>query len=800
MTGVALDREALALFEAYLEAEPADSEAWLNLHTAGRPDLLARINSFLAAETQISLHTGGAVSAVEPEGPPPTRLAGYNIVERVGAGGMGTVFLAKRDRGDFEHLAAIKIIRPGLLSQRLVDRFLRERQILAQLRHPNIAQLFDGGATEDGSPYIVMEYIEGTGILAWAEAANASRKERIGKLLQACSAVSFAHANLIVHRDITPSNVLVTSAGIVKLIDFGIARPAGVSDPQPPPPSSSSGSASSLRTLSLTPGYAAPERMTGAEPTTAADIYSLGKLTQKLLETEKPDKELHAIIARATAHEPRDRYASVDLFAADIRAWNEGYPVTAFAGSGSYAFGKFIGRHKRVAWATGLGFSLLLAAFAGTGVAWFLADRARAAEAQRFEDVRSLANYLLFDLNEQLRTVPGNTTARADLAQKAQTYLDTLAATPNANRDLRVETAKGLIRLAEIQASPLERNLGQDKFADENLEKARVTLASVRSEFGDAPDVAIAEGQIEAIASLVEFYKHTDADKSLKLLEAGKASLARVPEASRDRNWRDVQRDLSRVEMERHTANEEFDALIAAADSHDAMVDAWPEREQGDDAEMIEHAYASYNRGLAWHLMERHAEGYPVMRAAHDVFVAAEQKAPGNPFLLYMIGWSGADAYAAAAQIDKAVEAEDLLVSAQRAASKLVQIEDRDESARVLNVMVGETYAQHLANVGRFPEAIAEQKRIVAAKIADMDETSSGADAGWGELILGTIAKQAGDRQLACESYTSAEARFTKADAAKRLVAFHQAFLPGLRASIALCKAGRPLKEFQPLR
>ncbi len=799
MTGVALDREALALFEAYLEAEPADSEAWLNQHTAGRPDLLARINSFLVAETQISLHTGGAVGAVEQEGPPPTRLAGYNIVERVGAGGMGTVFLAKRDRGDFEHLAAIKIIRPGLLSQRLVDRFLRERQILAQLRHPNIAQLFDGGATEDGSPYIVMEYIEGASILGWAETANASRKDRIEKLLQACSAVSFAHANLIVHRDITPSNVLVTSAGVVKLIDFGIARPAGALDPSPAPPSAS-GSASSLRTLSLTPGYAAPERMTGAEPTTAADIYSLGKLAQKLLDSEQANRELQAIIARATAHEPKDRYASVDLFAADIRAWSEGYPVAAYVGGGGYAFGKFIRRHTRAAWAVGAGLTLLLAAFAGTGVAWFLADRARAAEAQRFEDVRALANYLLFDLNEQLRTVPGNTTARADLAQKAQTYLDNLATTPNANRDLRVETATGLIRLAEIQASPLERNLGLDRFAGENLQKARVMLAGVRTEFGDAPDVAIAEGQIEAIASLIEFYKHTDADTSLKLLEAGKAAIARVPEAARDRDWRDVQRDLSRAEIERHTANEEFDALVVSADSHDAMVNAWPADEQASDAAMIEHAYAAYNRGLAWHLTDRNTEAYPAMRAAHDVFVASEKKSPGNPFLLYMIGWSGADAYAAAAQLDKAVEAEDLLVSAQQASRKLVQIEDRDESARVLNVMVGETYAQHLANVGRFPEAIAEQKRIVAAKIADMDETSSGADAGWGELILGTIAKQAGDRPLACESYTSAEARFTKADAAKRLVAFHQAFLPGLRASIILCKSGRPLSEFKPLR
>ncbi len=128
-----------------------------------------------------------------------------------------------------------------------------------------------------------------------------------------------------------------------------------------------------------------------------------------------------------------------------------------------------------------------------------------------------------------------------------------------------------------------------------------------------------------------------------------------------------------------------------------------------------------------------------------------------------------------------------------------MQIEDRDESARVLNVMVGETYAQHLANVGRFKEAIAEQQRIVADKIASMDATSSGRMQD-GELILGTIAKQAGERTLACESYTSAEARFAKAAMEGRLVAFHEAFLPGLRAAISMCKAGRPLSEFKPLR
>jgi serine/threonine-protein kinase len=198
--------------------------------------------------------------------------------------------------------------------------------------------------------------------------------------------------------------------------------------------------------------------------------------------------------------------------------------------------------------------------------------------------------------------------------------------------------------------------------------------------------------------------------------------------------------------------------------------------------------------------MEREAEGYPAMRAAHDALVAIEARAPGNPDLLYQIAWAGADAYAAAARMGKEVEAEDLLTSAQAMARRLVEIADKDDSAIVLGYMVAEAYSQHLGNVGRFDEAIAEQKRILAMRLAEMDETSSGAHAGWSELLLGQIAKQAGDRVLACQSYIGAEARFAKADVAGRLTEFHRDFLPGLRAFIESCGNGTPLKDFGLIR
>ncbi|MEZ5938075.1 MAG: serine/threonine-protein kinase [Hyphomonadaceae bacterium] len=794
MTDPELDREAITLFEELLETDPADPDAWLNERTAGRDTLRARVQALRSADLAATLATGGALNHVT-DAPPPERLGAYRIGERIGAGGMGSVYLATRDRGDFEHTAAIKIIKPGLLSERLVDRFRRERQILAQLRHPNIAQLFDGGETDDGSPYFIMEYVDGLPLLRWAESVEASREQRIDMLLQACAAVAFAHANLIVHRDITPSNVMVTPEGVVKLIDFGIARPTGLNLPPINPPSEGG----SLQTLSLTPGYAAPERMTGAEPTTATDIFSLGKLAARLLEDDVNNPELAAIIARATRPNPEDRYGSVDRFAQDLRAWRDQRPVSSFSGGPGYAFRKFVARHKKTTFFSSAAVVLLIAAFAGTTVAYFAAERARAEEAQRFQDVRNLANYLLFDLNDQLRKVPGNTSARADLAARAQTYLDTLAASKNTNRDLRLETANGLIRLAEIQGSPVERNLGLGTDAKTNLVRAEAILGDLHKE-SDSPQIALAESRIDATLGLIAIYRDNDAETSLDRFARGQAALDRVADGQRDAKWRQAQAELTRNVMDRQSYNEEYDDLLAAADAQEAFLDSWPDDERASQIARLERAYAWYYRGSAQSLIEREAEAYPELRKAHDAFKTMEAETPNDTQLLYMIGWSGAEGYAAAARIGKVDESADLLFSARDAVKRLAAIEDRDESAKIMLITIEETYAQHLADIGDYPAAIEAQKHLVDIQIADMDETSAGTDVGWSEMILGGIAASAQDRKLACDSWTSALTRFNQAQANERLSAFHASFLSGLRANVERCRRGVPVTEFGPLR
>jgi serine/threonine-protein kinase len=468
--------------------------------------------------------------------------------------------------------------------------------------------------------------------------------------------------------------------------------------------------------------------------------------------------------------------------------------VSAFEGGGGYGFGKFIGRHKRATWMTGLGLALLLAAFVGTGFAWFRADRAREEEARRFEEVRQLANYLLFDLNDQLRRVPGNTLARADLALKAQGYLDALSRAEGASRDVRMETALGYLRLAEIENSPVNRNLGLTEEARGNLQRARDVLAAVEAQ-PVSLDVIALRARVDATDSLIAFYEETNEEQARALLDGATASLEAVASAERSSVWRLARRDVSRAEMEFLSDNEQMTELKTAADAHDALVDAWPQG-MPEAAAAEERALAQWYRGLSFTYTDNDAGAYPELVKAFDAFVAAEKARSSDPDLLYWIGWSGLEAYAAGQRIGENPEA--LLTESVEAAKRLVAIEDRDESAKRLNIAAGETYAQHLSNTDRHPEAIAEQRRIVEVKRAA--KPAPDADLAWSEMILGLIARKAGNRALACETWTTANDHFTPVEQAGQLIAFHAAFLPGLRTNVDVCKAGKPLSAFVPLR
>jgi serine/threonine protein kinase/tetratricopeptide (TPR) repeat protein len=384
-------QQVKGVLEEALERDPGEREAFVAAACVGDRELRDEVESLLAAEnvTEDFIETPLVQFRVsEPPLEPLTvgeRVGAYRILQEIGRGGMGSVYLAARADEAFEKRVAIKVIRRGMDTEEVVRRFRSERQILANLDHPNIAKLLDGGATEDGRPYFVMEHIEGRSIDEYCKAESLPLRKRLDLFLSICSAVQLAHQNLIVHRDLKPGNILVTADGTPKLLDFGIAK---LLDPAEAP-------MTRLGTRPMTPEYASPEQLNGALVTTASDVYSLGVLLYVLLTGRSPyrpspaDREalaraireeippkpssivvqsgemipqvpegdrrvlrkrlagdLDNIVLMAMRKEPERRYSSVDRLAGDLRRYLDGLPVVASRDTWRYRARKFVGRHR----------------------------------------------------------------------------------------------------------------------------------------------------------------------------------------------------------------------------------------------------------------------------------------------------------------------------------------------------------------------------------------------------------------------------------------------------------------------
>ncbi len=342
-------------------------------------------------------------------------LGPYKLLRQLGHGGMGAVYLARRDDDQYEKLVAVKVIKRGMDTDEIVRRFVAERQILAVLDHANIGRLFDGGVTADGRPYLVMEYVDGLPITGHSDAHRLTVNERLRLFLQVCNAVQYAHRNLVVHRDLKPANIFVKADGTVKLLDFGIAKLLG--DPAHSILETSDGA------RILTPAYAAPEQLRGRAISTATDVYSLGAVLYELLAGQKPfdvsslsaaeaavvvcneppvrlsiatrtsehaahpsdtvaekrsctsgrlRKTLHGdlenIVHLALRKEPDRRYPSVEQLANDIRRYLDGLPVHARPDTLVYRTRKFAARHR---WSVSISVSMALMLIALTTMLFF---------------------------------------------------------------------------------------------------------------------------------------------------------------------------------------------------------------------------------------------------------------------------------------------------------------------------------------------------------------------------------------------------------------------------------------------
>jgi serine/threonine protein kinase/tetratricopeptide (TPR) repeat protein len=420
------------IFQAAVARPAGERTSFLDHACAEDSALRAEVERLISAHERVTGPIEGTAIAsaatwLEEEMPAPVagmRLGSYRVEREIGRGGMGTVYLAHRADGQYEQKVAIKLIKRGMDTDLVIGRFRAERQILASLDHPNIARLMDGGTTDDGRPYFVMEYIQGKPIDEYADTHRLTIPERLRLFLQVCEAVAYAHTRLIVHRDIKPVNILVTPDRVPKLLDFGIAKVLH------PAADEATGSVTGLRLL--TPEYASPEQLKGHSATTVSDVYSLGVVLYEMLtgrspcpprsrapadvaeavQTTRPERpslvvtrpdaaanatprraglssdratatgiastaslgrllrrDLDDIVLTALRKEPERRYGSVESFAEDIRRHLDGLPVRARSDGIVYRTGKFLRRNRSSVLAAGLA-AVVAVAVAGAFVAF----------------------------------------------------------------------------------------------------------------------------------------------------------------------------------------------------------------------------------------------------------------------------------------------------------------------------------------------------------------------------------------------------------------------------------------------
>ena len=817
MTTDDMEKRVLQLFDAAQDI-PSDVRAdWLREQAGEDTALLARLEGLLAADAAAAnvLRTGGAKQAFEDEVGTVKRAGAYRVTDLIGRGGMGDVYKGQRDQGDFEHEVAIKVIKPGLLSKSVEARLKAERQILADLNHPNIARLFDGGELEDGSPYIIMEYIEGEPVTHWVEAQKLSLPDRLWLFCDLCRAVQYAHQNLIVHRDITPSNVLVTKEGVIKLIDFGIAKPQDVfvdtgQDLQMPS-SEFVGSKPSLASFSFTPGYAAPERAEGAKPNILSDIFSLGKLLAHIIPDGRIKRDLRAIVSKATEANPAERYVSVDNLRDEVVRYLNDYPVEAVHGGGGYRFSKFFKRR----WLTVTGVSAVAAGLVGglavtTGL-YKEAEVARVEADGRFEDVRELANFMLFDLYDELEVVPGNTKAMSKLADEAQAYLEVLSKSGRADLNLQLEAASGLNRVANILGSPAQKSLGRRAESRAVFKSSYDRLKALYKENPDNPDITRALAQsafdnnvFQYIAEDISETSFAFAEESVRLYDA----LLALDNNEADR----IARVLSAISAARPLIYmEREDESLSRYDALEGEVMALVSTAEDEVAAMRMAASYYAERGNSTTLYvantlkraaangEEETEGdytlaiEHLLKAIEYLEVINERDADNVASNLDQLGKTYFRLGLAYAWAKEHQSSEEVLVKSEDYFNALLRNDPENRQALRLVIAVRTQRAQALWRLSRVEESIAINEEIITIyqelREAEPDSAGHVRDFGSAYLLAGNAYAEAGDFREMCNKFNLGRLQFIELEERFGIVeSDRRAFLDPLTANVQRCK------------
>jgi serine/threonine protein kinase/tetratricopeptide (TPR) repeat protein len=535
------------LFLAAADLSGPQRDQFLDTACTGEAQLRAEVESLLRADHRGAEAISAALAdeaalmletdSLDPENLDGERLGPYRVIREIGRGGMGVVYLAQRDDDQYHKQAAIKVVKRGMDTAEVLARFRSERQILANLDHPCIARLLDGGTTLDGRPFFVMELVEGQPADVFCNQNSLDIEARCRLFLRFLDPVAYAHRNLVVHRDLKPRNILVTPDGTPKLLDFGVAKLLSAD---------AGGHLTTFVARPFTPEYASPEQVQGLPVTTATDVYALGAVLYEMLtgqraqpvatltplevhravcdtEITRPsvavpglDADLDNIVLMAMRKEPARRYHSVDQFADDIQRYLDRRPVLARQDSFAYRSGKFLRRNRLpIAAASAVFLSLVAGLVVSVAQShraeaarrasevqreaavfqFRRAETAREAEAQqraraeqRTTELIELANRTLFDVDDSIQSLPGAVSARRTIVRTTLDYLEGLQQDIGLDDRMRMVLSAAYYKIGIIQGAPTSSSLGDYPAAEESVRKSEALLEPLHQQNNRDPD------------------------------------------------------------------------------------------------------------------------------------------------------------------------------------------------------------------------------------------------------------------------------------------------------------------------
>jgi serine/threonine-protein kinase len=696
------ERRALDAFDAALGWPEEERAARLRLLFADDVALVSRVERLFAAQGDAHLMR---TRLLEPAGPAPElafpkRVGAWRLAGQIGQGGMGTVHRGERVEGGFEQTVAIKLIRGGLFSGAAAVRFAQERDILARLHHPHVTRLYDGGVTADGQSYIVMELLGGLPITEHANQLGLDLHARLALVCDVCDAAGYAHQQGVVHADIKPGNILIDPTHGVKLLDFGISAMAAADHPA---------------AAACTDAYASPQQRHGARPTPADDVFALGCLLAALTQGCVQTAELRAVIGRARAAEPRDRYASCGALADDLSRMRRFYPVRARPATQWRGLTFFWRRHRvasaaALAAAVGLAFGLVV-----TTTLEIRAQAARAQADQRFVEVRALSRYLLDEVTDQLQAFPGTSALRRDIATRSRAYLEGLSRVPGAAPELGVEVAQGYTKTGRILGLPDVQGMGDVPAAKVDLGKAEAALRALLGRRPGDAGVAMALAQTLSARAAIARTVDNDAvfsrglyDEAIRLTAGGARPVEqKLTEARALIGVAELEDDAGRVG--------EMLAPLDRAAAALAGVDVAQDRV----AMALMRAQLLNLRGDAVYYLGDVAASLILYRQAASVLDEAKGPMPD----MRLLERSAFTSWNVASVLDEMGRHKEGLAVIERgvADAEMMRLFENSTRARHVVDVVHTQRAQALASVGRFDEAVAQAR----AELAEVRATAA---------------------------------------------------------------------------